>query len=62
MVYLISPPKKVAEGEEPEDPRAELVRRLTGSTSEIVHVPYERAYAQGFEDMARRMARACSTF
>ena len=34
---------------------AQLVKRLTGSASEIVHVPYEQAYAQGFEDMARRI-------
>ena len=33
---------------------AERVRDLAGSTSEIVHVPYEEAYAPGFEDMARR--------
>jgi UDP-glucose 4-epimerase len=36
----------------------ELARRviaLTDSTSEIVFVPYEEAYAEGFEDMARRV-------
>jgi UDP-glucose 4-epimerase len=32
-----------------------LVRDAAGSASEIVHVPYERAYAEGFEDMARRV-------
>jgi UDP-glucose 4-epimerase len=34
---------------------AERVRAAAGSTSEIVHVPYEEAYAEGFEDMARRV-------
>lgn len=35
----------------------ELARRIidiTGSTSEIVHVPYDEAYEAGFEDMQRR--------
>ena len=34
---------------------AELVRELTGSRSEIVTVPYDRAYEAGFEDMPRRV-------
>jgi UDP-glucose 4-epimerase len=34
---------------------AERVIKLTGSRSEIVHVPYEEAYAPGFEDMQRRV-------
>ncbi|HSK18845.1 MAG TPA: NAD-dependent epimerase/dehydratase family protein [Longimicrobiales bacterium] len=34
---------------------AERVRAAAGSSSEIVHVPYEEAYAEGFEDMARRV-------
>ena len=34
---------------------AERVIKLTGSQSEIVHVPYEEAYAPGFEDMQRRV-------
>jgi len=33
---------------------AERVRELTGSTSEIVHIPYEEVYGPGFEDMRRR--------
>jgi UDP-glucose 4-epimerase len=33
---------------------AVLVKRMTGSPSEIVLVPYEEAYEAGFEDMARR--------
>ena len=34
---------------------AEKVKKLTGSTSEIVTVPYEKAYEAGFEDMPRRV-------
>ena len=34
---------------------AELVREVTGSRSDVVTVPYERAYAAGFEDMPRRL-------
>ena len=34
---------------------AELVRTLAGSDSPIVHVPYGEAYAEGFEDLERRV-------
>jgi UDP-glucose 4-epimerase len=34
---------------------AELVRGRTGSKSKIVTVPYDEAYAPGFEDMHRRV-------
>jgi UDP-glucose 4-epimerase len=34
---------------------AERIRQMTGSLSEIVHIPYDRAYEQGFEDMPRRV-------
>jgi UDP-glucose 4-epimerase len=34
---------------------AETVKRLAGSTSEIIHVPYAEAYEEGFEDMPRRV-------
>jgi len=34
---------------------AEKVKKMTGSSSEIVTVPYERAYEAGFEDMPRRV-------
>src|SRR5262245_14787192 len=34
---------------------AERVRTMTGSSSEIRLVPYEEAYAAGFEDMPRRV-------
>jgi UDP-glucose 4-epimerase len=36
----------------------ELARRIiaaTGSASEIVHIPYDKAYQPGFEDMERRV-------
>ena len=31
------------------------MRSLTGSKSEIVRVPYDEAYEEGFEDMPRRV-------
>jgi UDP-glucose 4-epimerase len=34
---------------------AEKVKAMTGSASEIVRIPYERAYEAGFEDMPRRV-------
>ena len=34
---------------------AVLVSNITGSDSEIVLVPFEEAYAPGFEDMRRRL-------
>ena len=34
---------------------ASLVRERSGGSSRIVHVPYEEAYAQGFEDLGRRV-------
>jgi UDP-glucose 4-epimerase len=34
---------------------AEKVLAATGSSSKIVYVPYEEAYAPGFEDMRRRV-------
>lgn len=34
---------------------AEKVRELTNSNSEIVFVPYDEAYEEGFEDMPRRV-------
>jgi UDP-glucose 4-epimerase len=32
-----------------------LIKRVTGSASEIVHLPYDVAYGPGFEDMCRRV-------
>jgi UDP-glucose 4-epimerase len=34
---------------------AEMVRDATGSSSAIEYVPYAEAYAEGFEDMHRRI-------
>lgn len=34
---------------------AELVKEMTESDSAITYVPYEQAYEEGFEDMARRV-------
>jgi UDP-glucose 4-epimerase len=34
---------------------AEKVKAMTGSTSEIVRIPYDQAYESGFEDMPRRV-------
>jgi UDP-glucose 4-epimerase len=34
---------------------AEQVKEVTGSLSEIVHIPYAEAYAPSFEDMQRRV-------
>jgi len=34
---------------------AEKVKELTNSASEIVFVPYDEAYEEGFEDMPRRV-------
>jgi UDP-glucose 4-epimerase len=34
---------------------ARRVKALTGSASEIVHVPYDVAYPEGFEDLRRRV-------
>jgi len=33
---------------------AQKVKEMTGSNSEIEHIPYEKAYGPGFEDMERR--------
>jgi len=33
---------------------AEKVKKITGSKSKIVHIPYEKAYEKGFEDMIHR--------
>lgn len=34
---------------------AQKIKTMTQSQSEILHIPYEKAYAEGFEDMLRRM-------
>jgi UDP-glucose 4-epimerase len=50
QVFNIGSSEEVTIGE-----LAEMVKVLTGSTSEIVLVPYEEAYEAGFEDMPRRV-------
>jgi UDP-glucose 4-epimerase len=37
------------------DDLAERVRQLTASDSPVEHIPYDKAYEQGFEDMRRRV-------
>jgi len=34
---------------------ARRIKELSGSSSRIAHIPYEEAYAEGFEDMMRRV-------
>ncbi len=34
---------------------AKKIKQLTNSSSKIVHIPYDKAYEQGFEDMRRRI-------
>lgn len=34
---------------------AQKVKKVTGSSSKIVYIPYEKAYQKGFEDMYRRV-------
>ena len=34
---------------------AALIKEKTGSASEIVYIPYDEAYQEGFEDMRRRV-------
>ena len=62
MVALINEPSAVGHvfnigtgGEISINDLAEKVKALTGSSSEIVRIPYERAYEAGFEDMPRRV-------
>lgn len=61
MIGLMEHPKAVGEivnignGHETTiEGLARRVKRMTGSHSRIVYIPYERAYEQGFEDMKRR--------
>ncbi|MBI3697123.1 MAG: NAD-dependent epimerase/dehydratase family protein [Acidobacteria bacterium] len=54
-ILNIGGPQEISIGE-----LAERVRRLTGSSSPIVRVPYQQAYPQGgFEDMRRRVPCLC---
>ena len=49
-VFNIGNSEEVAIGE-----LADRVKTMTGSASEIVHIPYDQAYETGFEDMPRRV-------
>jgi UDP-glucose 4-epimerase len=62
MVALIDEPRAVGQvfnignGEEISIGNlASRIKKLTGSQSEIVKIPYEQAYEAGFEDMPRRV-------
>jgi UDP-glucose 4-epimerase len=50
QVFNIGSAEEVTIGE-----LAEIIKVMTGSSSEIVLVPYEQAYGVGFEDMPRRV-------
>ena len=61
MIALVNEPAAVGHvfniGHGPEisiNQLAEKVKALTCSRSDIVHIPYDRAYESGFEDMPRR--------
>ena len=34
---------------------AKIIKRMTNSKSKIVHIPYDKAFEKGFEDMRRRV-------
>jgi UDP-glucose 4-epimerase len=62
MVALINEPRAVGQvfnignGEEISiNALAERIKAMTGSTSDIVRIPYDEAYEAGFEDMPRRV-------
>lgn len=62
LIALIDHPDAVGDvfnvGAEYESSINELARRVTeavGSSSPIVHIPYDEAYERGFEDMERRV-------
>lgn len=48
-IFNIGNPKPISISE-----LAEKVRKMTKSSSNIVHIPYEKAYEKGFEDMRHR--------
>ena len=65
VIRLLQAPEAVGEvfniGSDEEVSIVELARRVkeaAGSSSEIVFVPYSEAYAEGFEDMQRRVPDA----
>ncbi len=50
QVFNIGNPSEISIGD-----LAKQIREMVGSKSEIVLVPYEKAYEEGFEDMPRRV-------
>jgi UDP-glucose 4-epimerase len=62
MVALINEPRAIGQvfnignGKEISiEALAHLIKKMTGSTSTIVKIPYDQAYESGFEDMPRRV-------
>jgi UDP-glucose 4-epimerase len=62
IMSLVDEPKAIGEifniggeGEITINSLAETIKTLTGSTSDIIRIPYEQAYQEGFEDMERRV-------
>lgn len=62
VIRLMETPEAVGQvfniGSDEEITINELARRvkaISGSSSEIVHIPYEQAFGEGFEDMRRRV-------
>ncbi len=62
VMALVDEPRAVgeifnigSEGEVSINDLAQRVKEMTGSSSRVVHVPYEDAYQEGFEDMERRV-------
>jgi len=62
MIKLMEHPKAIGEvfniGSEEEisiNNLARSIKKKTNGSSEIVHIPYEKAYGKGFEDMRRRI-------
>jgi len=61
MIGLMDQPKAIGDvfniGSESEisiNELAKKVKKMANSCSDIIHIPYEEAYGQGFEDMQRR--------
>ncbi len=50
QIYNVGSQNSISIGE-----LAQRIKELTGSTSEIMYVPYEQAYEKGFEDMRIRI-------
>ncbi|MBI1870495.1 MAG: GDP-mannose 4,6-dehydratase [Chlamydiae bacterium] len=62
MVGLVNEPKAVGDifnigngAEISINDLAHLVKQMTDSPSSIIHIPYDKAYEEGFEDMPRRV-------